>query len=486
MRKIWVLLVLLISFVQYGFSSKKESVFEYFGKITCAGKGIPAVAITDGYTVTVSDIKGNYKLNSTVKAEFIYLSVPAPYQMPLQNGRPYFYRALENKEKHHQEINFELEQLSHTEDQHKLIVCADPQVAFVEELKHLEIATNDIARYRHSALIDFPVYGIVCGDIISDIQHSEPSFETVAHYFTATQIPFFYLPGNHDLDINLRSNANSKSSYQHVFGPRYYSFNRGKIHYVVLDDVFATGRNNEYIGYLTEDQLNWLAQDLALLPKNSTVILSLHIPTFSKEARKGQYGKEDIKKVLQNRKALYQLLEPFRVHILSGHEHYQENYLISNNITEHVNSALCGLFWQAPYNSDGTPAGYTIFTIDGEHISWEFKPVGSLNPEQFAVYPIHFDKSNPQDIVVNVWNYASNWKVYWYEDGIKMGEMCPYTGYDPLLVKYVEEHQAHFRYKYIGAGPTEHLFQTKPLNQQAKITVEVIDPFGKSTKKSLE
>lgn len=53
-----------------------------------------------------------------------------------------------------------------------------------------------------------------------------------------TEIPFFYVIGNHDLDLNVRSNEHARTTYKSYYGPTYYSFNRGNVHYVVLDDIF--------------------------------------------------------------------------------------------------------------------------------------------------------------------------------------------------------------------------------------------------------
>lgn len=77
-----------------------------------------------------------------------------------------------------------------------------------------------------------------------------------------------------------------------------------------------------------------------------------------------------------------------------------------------------------------------------------------------------------------VWNYDSAWKIFWYENGVKMGEMQQYTGWDPAIVDYTEKNRQNFRYKYIGAGATEHLFYAEPVDKNADIKIEVIDRFG--------
>ena len=132
--------------------------------------------------------------------------------------------------------------------------------------------------------------------------------------------------------------------------------------------------------------------------------------TYSREARRGEYGKEEINKVLQNRRALYEILEPYNVHIMSGHEHYNENYVISSHIFEHVHAALSGIFWQAPYSSDGTPLGYSVYEIDGNDIQWYYKVAGKDKKVQINAFSPGADKNKPDANIDNVWNYDTQWK----------------------------------------------------------------------------
>lgn len=92
-----------------------------------------------------------------------------------------------------------------------------------------------------------------------------------------------------------------------MFGPTYYSFDRGRVHYVVLDNVFYLSRG--YVGYIEESQLEWLERDLALVEPGSTVIVFMHIPTFSREARAGNSSKEESNRITANRNALYRILD---------------------------------------------------------------------------------------------------------------------------------------------------------------------------------
>lgn len=190
-----------------------------------------------------------------------------------------------------------------------------------------------------------------------------------------------------------------------MFGPTYYSFDRGRVHYVVLDNVFCLSRG--YVGYIEESQLEWLERDLALVEPGSTVIVFMHIPTFSREARAGNSSKEESNRMTANRNALYR---------------------ISDSLLEHVHPPLSGLFWQSPWSSDGVPWGYMVYEIDGDDVTWYYKPVDKGPEMQFSAFPVGEDPLNPACVVVNVWNWDPDWKVCWYEDGVfrgfRFGRIC--------------------------------------------------------------
>ena len=83
-------------------------------------------------------------------------------------------------------------------------------------------------------------------------------------------------------------------------------------------------------------------------------------------------------------------------------------------------------------------------------------------------------------IVVNVWNWDPGWKVCWYEDGVFRGEMGRFSGYDRNISRDVEERrESEFKWKYLGAGETEHLFRAEPADPESRIVVEVTDRFGR-------
>lgn len=446
---------------------------ELRGRVTAEGRGVAGVRVTDGHRFVETDRRGCYRLPAAEGAEFVYLTLPDGYEIPAREGAATLYRRIDPELSAH--YDFTLRRSAKDMTRHRLLLVADPQVYFEQELDSVRRAAADM---RRTAADGMETFGVACGDIIGDITRKPLLFEPVRDALAESGTPFFYVFGNHDMDVDARSNDYSKESFKERFGPTYYSFDRGRIHYVVLDDVFFLARGYLYTGYLEERQLRWLEEDLAAVPHGRTVVVCFHIPTWSRAARQGEWGKEEANKVLNNRRALYELLEPYRAHILSAHEHYNENYQPVEHVFEHVHAPLSTLFWQTPWSMDGIPAGYAVYEADGDKLTWYWKAVDYDRGRQFTAYAVGADRRKPEAVTVNVWNYDPAWKVRWYENGEPRGEMTRYTGYDASIADYVALHSQEFKYKYIGADRTEHLFMAVPSSPEADVRVEVEDRFG--------
>jgi hypothetical protein len=367
-----------------------------------------------------------------------------------------------------------LQKLETDDHRHNFVVWADPQIKTESDAELLKaISAHDVKTLVDSYPQGTHFHGIGCGDLVWD------RFERFSDYRDAVQItgiPFFNIIGNHDLDLEARSDEQSAKTYRQQFGPTYYSFNRGDIHYVVLDDVFYMGGSNKYIGYVTENQLQWLEQDLALLKQGTTVVLSLHIPTNTGEARRaGKEEKPD--SVVTNRKQLYKLLAPFTVHILSGHTHMNECWE-AGNITEHVHGTVCGAWWSGPICTDGTPNGYGVYEVTGSDVRWYYKASGKPKEHQMRIYACGKVMAYPEEVPVNIWNYDDKWEVEWYEDGLPKGKLTQRVAFDPWAFELYATEAHPKKYKFIEPALTDHLFFAKPSPDAKQMTVKATDRFG--------
>ncbi len=457
-------------------SDKKEQDTYVFrkikGKISCAGKGIANVSVSDGFSVTRTDTKGNYVLEAHCDARFVFFSLPSGYEIPNEQGIARYYLPLSKEYK--QQADFTLSRCVQDDTKHTFIVWADTQIEHTEDAHKLLTISAPDAREHIRSFKNKNVFGIGCGDLVWD------HFELFADYRKAvgiTGIPFWQVIGNHDMDLDTRTDDDSQRSFEAQFGPSYYSFNKGKVHYVVLDDVFFIGTGRRYIGYLTETQLKWLEKDLRYVPQGSTVVVALHIPTNTGDRRRNKRKEDEMSNVVNNRKALYDLLQPYKVQIVSGHTHWNEVWEESN-ITEHNLGTVCGAWWSGSVCGDGTPNGFGVFEVDGDHISWYYKATGYEKQHQIRLYQPGADKERAEAVIANIWNHDWQWTVEWFEDGKAQGAMTPYTGYDPSAVALYLGDDLPLSRKWVEPTLTDHLFSALPSKGAKEIKVRAKDRFG--------
>ena len=169
-------------------------------------------------------------------------------------------------------------------------------------------------------------------------------------------------------------------------GRTYCAFGVGCFEYVALNDNFYIGREYFYIGYLDERQLRWLEKDLASVRPGSTVVVCLHIPSTCEEADRKQFSYDNASLTMANHRALYELLKPFRAHIVSGHTHTTCNQPIAPGLYEHVTPALSGAWWQGSLSPDVHPSGSGISYAHG-HRTASYHPT--------LAHPAHFQFTLP-------------------------------------------------------------------------------------------
>lgn len=442
------------------------------GKVHQKGAGIAGVPVTDGYNIVLTDKAGRYTLESNATAEFVYITVPRGYAIPHEKGIAKFYQPLKASGSG-MTADFALQKLATDDTKHTFAVWADPQMIDKKDTNQLiTVSAPDLREL--ATQYDQNMFAIGCGDLVWD--HFE-LFEDYKKAVEVTGLPFYQVIGNHDMNITARSDDGSAQTFKSLFGPTYYSFNRGEIHYVILDDVFFIGPPKKYIGYLTEKQLQWLEQDLAHVKPGSTVVVALHIPVDSGDKRRNKLKEESLGGVVSNRAELYRILKPYKTHIMSGHTHICEK-VIGENTIEHIHGAVCGAWWTGPICTDGTPSGYGVYEVNGPELKWYYKSFGKDRKHQFRAYPKGAVPERPDDIVVNVWNWDPEWKVTWFENGTRQGEMHQQTALDPMAVQLQAGEKLPAKHKWVDPTLTDHLFFAKPSKNAKEIRIEVTDRFG--------
>ncbi len=444
------------------------------GKVTSKGKGLANVIVSDGFNVVQTDKSGNYKFQSSNQAIFVFISLPSGYKIDQQkNGSADFFKKID-KNKSVNTCNFDLSKLKDSDINHHFLVLADPQIQKEDEAEMLltETVPDVVETIKH--LNSTNVFGVGCGDLIWDRHDLSQKYNQAVQN---TQIPFFQVFGNHDADLEQRSDELSTTTFSSMYGPQYYSFNRGLVHYVVLDDVFFIGRDKQYIGYITESQLAWLEKDLSFVPKGSTVVVFQHIPSFTRHFERYPQEKS-LGAMVSNREYLYEVLKPYNAHLMSGHTHFNENIEIESNIFEHCHGTVCGAWWSGPICQDGTPSGYGVYTVEGNDIKWYYKGTGLPKEEQFRVYKKGENPEYLDNWSVNIWNWDDKWNAVWLEDGVEKGNLVRVRAKDPLSVKLHGGAQLPARRKWVEPILTDHMFLFRPSEDAKQITIVVTDRFG--------
>lgn len=219
-------------------------------------------------------------------------------------------------------------------------------------------------------------FGVTLGDIVfDDLSVFEPLIDTIA----LLGLPWYNVLGNHDINYDSPDDAHSDETFERYFGPNYYSFDHGPVHFVVLDNVhYAINpetKRGGYTGAFGKEQLEWVKKDLAFVPESKLLVLMMHIPLT------GTRDREDLYRLIEKR--------PYSLSV-SAHTHYQEHHFIGakdgwkGREPHHhvVNVTTCGSWWQGspdeygiPHATmrDGAPNGYAIFSFDGNQYSIEFR-----------------------------------------------------------------------------------------------------------------
>lgn len=448
------------------------------GTVTSGKTPLAGIAVTDGRSVAHTDAQGRYELLADASRPFVYLSLPAGQRIPQNPGQATarFYAPL-STEKPEWTHNWVLEPLPQSDANHRFYVFADPQPRTADDLKLYHTETIADARAFHASLPPQETFAVGCGDIMWDDLTLLPGYEAAMRDLA---VPAFSVVGNHDLDMqDVRTDEASVRTFERFFGPTYYSFDRGEVHYVVLDNVFWYGRSaaGAYMGYLDELQLGWLKQDLQGLPAGKTVVVFTHIPIYCHINRyKGQDEEGSI--VTVNRALLYELLRPFKTHFINGHMHWTEQHT-DGGFTHHTCGAACGAWWSGPICYDGTPSGYGVYEVTGSSFRWAYKGTGLPLEQQLRLYAPGADPKAPHELVANVWSATPDWQIVWYEDGIRKGRMAARIGHDPLSVQLHEGNKLPTKHTWVDPEPNNHLYYAPVAAGAAQVRVEATDPWGR-------
>ena len=393
------------------------------------GKGIPGVAVSDGFSVIKTDGNGVYQFKASKFAKTIFISIPSEYEVPLDsNKKPLFYKIGVSKNKINR-ADFTLTPLAAKEDNFTLIAIGDPQCENQKEINRYQNETmNDIVQTISTNQTKYAnPYAVTLGDIVNDTpdlwEEMKATMENVL-LGNGKHLPVFQCIGNHDHNAKASSDMEAIGKFISHFGPADYSFNRGKVHIVVMDNVVCTttsGKTWDYDAGFSKSQFNWLKADLDAVEnkEDKMLILCCHIPFRSGTSTGGSSMNED-----KYYEETLNLMTDFNeAHIMIGHTHYIQNYIHSwfktkNGlpIYEHVHGGACGGWWTSNICVTGAPNGYGIYQIEGNHMkNWVAKSTGK--PESFQMRVYNGNQT-----------YGTTYTYNWYKDSYGGSKNIKYTG----------------------------------------------------------
>ena len=94
-------------------------------------------------------------------------------------------------------------------------------------------------------------------------------------------IPWYNVYGNHDMNRLATDDRYADETFERVYGPTCYSYDWGPVHFINIDNVnfYRDEEDNpRYSSEVGEQQLTFIRNDLAFVPKDQLVVVSFHIP----------------------------------------------------------------------------------------------------------------------------------------------------------------------------------------------------------------
>lgn len=236
---------------------------------------------------------------------------------------------------------------------------------------------------------------VLCGgDLITDGFQSASA--TVAPRWTAFRamrdaidVPVHYAIGNHDLvaaapEDGTPAAADPRAEFRAFSGMEktWRTFEAGGLRVFIVDSL-RIGGPLKYEGFVSDEQLAWLRDELDRVPETQPIVLVTHVPllTVFYGATEGAAKPIPANRIVTNNVAV---LAEFAKHnlqlVLQGHLH-QNELMRWRNTTFITGGAVCAKYWRGPWH--GTAEGFGVVTLRGRRIDWEYVEYG-WNPRRPA------------------------------------------------------------------------------------------------------
>lgn len=271
----------------------------------------------------------------------------------------------------------------------RVLIVGDPQP---RNMREVDFFARDIVAELPGHRANF---GIVLGDVVD---HDLSLYDSVTLAMSLVGVPWYHVLGNHDLNLDATSDKTSDETFERVFGPSTYAFEYGDVHFLVLDDIDfrpadpSAGTDAGYRGGLTEQQLTFIGNYVAGVPRDERIVLLMHIPLVGGDGHQ----------VPQRDELLRLLSEHEFTQSVAAHLHTQAHFFLGskegNSGPAHhhwVSPTASGSWWRGRLDEaglphatmrDGSPNGYSIMTFDGQDVSVRFQAARRPAHDQLRIH----------------------------------------------------------------------------------------------------
>jgi len=493
--------------------------------------GIAKVRVSDGRQVVLTDEEGRYALEIGDEA-IVFITKPSGYATPVDAQMlPQFYYVHQPEgsppglrypgvdptgplparidfplRRREEPASFEAILLSDTQPQ------SEAEVGFIADDVVAELVGTK-ARF-----------GMTMGDILFDDLSLFPRFNSV---IAQVGIPWYNVPGNHELNLRAPNDRYSLETFKRYFGPPYYAFEYADAVFFVLDNIEYQGGGETdpadfrgtggYVARIADDQLAWLERELAHVPEDSLVVLAMHAPLET-------YLGDAPSMNTQNRRELFRLLSGRRhLYAVAGHTHTTEHHYFGEEdgfsgpepFHHHVLSTVSGSWWSGPLDErgvpvaeqrDGTPNGYHVLEVDGTSLWVRYKAAGQpadhqmrisfdvahhgpggdilrdFRPGELLDGRLTVDEVPATDVYVNLFDGGPRSKVELTVGGRGPIPMARVPRVDPATNELFLRNRATIK-PWVKAEPSSHLFVADLPDDLAPgtytLTVRAVDEFAR-------
>ena len=232
-----------------------------------------------------------------------------------------------------------------------------------------------------------PDFAICGGDLVLDACAVTPPrakqvYDLYAETVKPLHMPVHTIIGNHDV-YGISTNGGvaptdplyGKKMFEDRIGPLYSSFDYKGWHFVLLDSIRNGTPGREFIGYVSDEQIEWLKGDLARMKPGSKLVVVTHIPLASGVLQLvPDPGRAADIYLVTNAQQVLNVLWPYKPQlVLQGHTHIRET--VEYNGCRFITSgAVCGNWWKGP--RDGHPEGFAVLTVRGDDVRWRYETYG--------------------------------------------------------------------------------------------------------------